>query len=158
MSPTLRPAAGALLVVVLLLAGALVGVLLDHVMMEHRFHHFGGPPSRSHMLDRLQRELELTPAQRAEVDSIFRVHEQGVLAMRTQVRALFDSSRASLHAALKGVLTPAQLEKFRRLELRAGPGWGGFGRHGHGHGHGRDGGDHPPYGDRNDSGPDGGHP
>jgi Spy/CpxP family protein refolding chaperone len=120
-------------IVAALLVGVLVGVALDRGMLRHRWRSHGrfGPPPGGlvmggprRMTDRLARELDLTPAQRARVDSIMarRIHdiEQVRQDVRPRVRQIFATTRAELDS----VLTPAQRDRMNAMFRRHGGGPG----------------------------------
>jgi Spy/CpxP family protein refolding chaperone len=110
-------------------AGGALGFTADRVMTREK-HGRGGRPS----FERMAKELELTPSQRVQFDSITR-------ARRTQMRALWQPLRPqmdsiekiakvvgdSTHEQLKRILTPEQGKKLdamrergrRRAEARA---------------------------------------
>jgi Spy/CpxP family protein refolding chaperone len=110
-------------------AGGALGFTADRVMTREKPGR-GGRPS----FERMAKELELTPAQRVQFDSITR-------ARRTQMRALWQPLRPqmdsiekiakivgdSTHEQLKRILTPEQGKKLdamrergrRRAEARA---------------------------------------
>jgi Spy/CpxP family protein refolding chaperone len=101
------------------LAGGALGFTLDRVM-SHR-HGRGDRPSR----DRMAKELNLTPAQRTQFDSIMNTR-------RTQMRELFKPIRPQLdslqkiardmgdstHEQLKKILTPEQARKLDEMRER----------------------------------------
>ena len=80
------------------------------------------------MRDRFARELDLSPAQAARVDSIMAQQAAGFRRLREEVQPRFDSLLARAQVRLDSVLTPAQREKLRDLREREvfGP-RGGFG-------------------------------
>ena len=111
------------------LAGGALGFTADRLMTRDG-HERGGRPS----LDRMAKELKLTPAQRAQFDSITSRRRAQMRALWQPLRPQMDSvqklSRAvsdSTHEQLKRVLTPEQGAKLdamrergrRRAEARA---------------------------------------
>jgi Spy/CpxP family protein refolding chaperone len=99
-------------------AGAAVGVAGDRVL-EH-----GRPPRRG--LDRMARELDLTPAQRASFDTILENRRKQMRERFAPIRPQMDSltaldqlSRDSTHEKLRRVLTPEQRVKFDRMHEEA---------------------------------------
>jgi len=102
------------------LAGGALGFTVDR-WMSH-LHGRGERPSR----ERMARELNLTPAQRTQFDSIMNTG-------RTQMRELFKPIRPTLdslqkvarqmgdstHEQLKKILTPQQAKKLDEMRERA---------------------------------------
>lgn len=115
----------AVVVVVSMLTGVVVGVAVDRRMLFHR----GGGPfvlsrSRWHgpmVPDRMEHELGLTPAQSAAVDSVMRyrmAQRDSVMAHTFPVmRALLDSTRVDIEK----VLTPDQRKKFETMRFHDRP-------------------------------------
>ncbi|HEU4879206.1 MAG TPA: Spy/CpxP family protein refolding chaperone [Gemmatimonadaceae bacterium] len=101
------------------IAGAALGYTADRVLTNK--HGRGERPSR----DRMARELGLSPAQRAQFDSIMN-------ARRTQMRELFSPIRPQMdslqkiakamgdttHEQLKKILTPEQAKKLDEMRDR----------------------------------------
>lgn len=107
-----------LFLLVAFLVGGAVGYTLDNV-----FHHGGRDqrPSR----DRMARELKLTPAQRAQFDSIMNNRRASMRELFKPIRPQLDSlqkiARAmgdSTHEQLKKVLTPEQGKKLDEMRER----------------------------------------
>jgi hypothetical protein len=67
------------------------------------------------MVAYLGRELELTPAQRDSVKTIFARHRPETEALWAQVRPRFDSIKARVRAEIDTQLTQAQRERHQRL-------------------------------------------
>ncbi len=147
----------AALAVLALVLGMVGGVILDRAVMSFPFRHHRHDGMRARMLDRMQKDLSLSPAQQTRVDTIMGANEGRIMAMRSRMEAAFDSTRTSFEDSLETVLTPAQMAKFRQGMHRPRR-WLFFpfgDDHHHGHGYGRghdhdgpdgdhDGGDPPP--------------
>jgi Spy/CpxP family protein refolding chaperone len=75
---------------------------------------------RTEMLERMTKDLKLTPAQRAGIDSIMERTDSALRVVRVEtqprVRQIFDSSRAAISARLDS----AQRVKFLRERLEPG--------------------------------------
>ena len=144
MSRTMKLGSVLLLTAFVLLVGVVCGVLVDRLVMQYHFAHRMRARMEEHVADRLQKDLDLTPAQRAQVDSVFREQGGRIERLRHEVDHLFAARQDSFEMALSKVLTPAQLDKLHKMIPRRPPGflrmfgppWGG--RH---HGEGR-----PPEG------------
>ncbi len=76
------------------------------------------------MGDELARELKLTPAQRARVDSIMDRRFTGLRAATDAVRPRVDAIVESTQTELERTLSPEQLARFRELRARHRPGRG----------------------------------
>ncbi|HEX5436958.1 MAG TPA: hypothetical protein VFW98_07360 [Gemmatimonadaceae bacterium] len=134
--------------VALLLLGALAGATFERALMRPRWN--AGPSHRGfqratfmatavgprHLDDRLAGQLELTPAQRARIDSIMARNLRDIEQVRQQVRPRMREIYASTRAEMDSVLTPDQRARLHTLfpRRRMGPGpWArGGGRRGHG--------------------------
>jgi Spy/CpxP family protein refolding chaperone len=111
----------AIALAVVFLAGLVIGVAGDRafLVLRGRLPMRHGPSDRmvNHLVDRLDRELELTPAQRTTVTAILKRGRDRIDAIhgaiRPQVRAQMDATSAEIEK----VLTPEQRTKF--AELRA---------------------------------------
>ena len=64
-----------------------------------------------HRMERLQKELNLNEQQKQEFEKIFEETKPQLEALRKQGQEL----REKMHARLKAVLTPEQMEKFEKL-------------------------------------------
>ncbi len=67
------------------------------------------------MVDRLSRELSLTPAQRDSVRAIFAGHHAEFEALWADVRPRFDSLKAVVRAEVAAQLSPDQRARYQRL-------------------------------------------
>lgn len=117
--PALGPrAAAAVLLALTFVVGVLTGVVLDRALLP-------GPPRwereervRESYRDRLARELQLTPQQQAQIDSILRTQQAQVRALRRRVapefRRIFQETRRKIEA----VLTPEQRARLEELRAR----------------------------------------
>jgi hypothetical protein len=112
-----------LLMVLAVLVGLVCGVVADRLALEYHFARRARGHMESHLMDRLQKDLALSPAQRAQVDSVFR--EQGVRIdrLRNEVDHLFVARQDSFEMELAKVLTPAQLQKLHHMIPRRPPGF-----------------------------------
>ena len=111
------------------IAGGALGFTADRVLTREK-HGRGGRPS----LERMAKELELTPSQRVQFDSITRARRTQMRALWQPIRPQMDSIEKiakvlgdSTHEQLKRILTPEQGKKLdamrergrRRAEARA---------------------------------------
>jgi Spy/CpxP family protein refolding chaperone len=108
------------------LAGAAVGFLLHHSMPRRGFPGLamgGSPPGpppevKGWMLRRLDRELELTAAQHAHIDTVLTRGETDLRALMSEARPRFEAIAARTRTEIRAVLTPAQQEKFGEITKR----------------------------------------
>lgn len=126
-----RLVAGVVIVLVFL-AGAAVGFWCHHAFAPRGFLGLAiagpppGPPPemKSWMLQRLDRDLDLTPEQHARIDTVLTRRETDIRALMTETRPRFEAIAARTRGEIQAVLTPVQQEKFakvtRRMELRRG--------------------------------------
>lgn len=71
-------------------------------------------------LDKLSKKLELTEAQRGQVEQIMNDYRGRMEALKGQMEAL----RNEKHEKINAVLTPEQQEQFQKMKHRKGPrGW-----------------------------------
>ena len=110
-------------------AGVASGVVLERRVLSHRWERehgrFGVPPHeggpRHAMHERFGRDLGLTPAQAAKIDSIFASHRPAIDSARAasapKIRAIIDQTRREIDS----VLTPAQREKMHARMMRERP-------------------------------------
>lgn len=127
-TPVQRDASTKLVAAVVLLmtflGGAAVGIFCDHVWMMHH-----GPRARreamhvitSRILSRLDRELDLTPQQHAQVKQILDAHSIRVQrifeGVHPQVRHEIDLGNDEI----RKILTPEQRAKYEKLRMHLMP-------------------------------------
>jgi Spy/CpxP family protein refolding chaperone len=119
-----------IVIVLVFLAGAAVGFFVHHAMLRRGFPGLaiGGPPPgpppemKGWMLDRLDRELDLTAAQHARIDTVLTRRETDLRTLMSEARPRFEVIAARTRTEIRAVLTPAQREKFgeitKRLDVR----------------------------------------
>ena len=73
----------------------------------------GGPPP-GRLIERLQRDLSLTPEQRTEIEAIFESRRQALEAVQKDVITRAGQQQRELQAEIRRVLTPEQQERFDR--------------------------------------------
>lgn len=101
------------------IAGFIAGAVTDRLL---RWRRPGPPPFVAHtLLNRLDRQLDLTDAQRAEVRTILqRRHER----MTEHWETLHPQIRTEIELAnseIEKLLTPEQRRKFEKIRMRLGP-------------------------------------
>jgi Spy/CpxP family protein refolding chaperone len=120
-----RLVAGVVIVLVFLAGGA-VGFFLHHAMPRRGFPGLaiGGPPAgpppevKGWMLKRLDRDLDLTAAQHARIDTVLTRREADLRALMAEARPRFEAIATRTRTEIKAVLTPAQQEEFAKITQR----------------------------------------
>jgi len=120
-----RLVAGVVIALVFL-AGLAVGFFLHQAApWPHRSPiAVGGPPHRpspevkKRMLERLDRDLKLTPDQHARIDTVLTRREADLHALMTETRPRFDSIAARTRSEIQAVLTPEQRDEFAKIVQR----------------------------------------
>jgi Spy/CpxP family protein refolding chaperone len=121
-----RLVAGVVLVLVLV-AGIAIGFFLHQAVPWRTGHHglaIGGPPHgpppglKNRMLERLDRELKLTPEQHARIDTVLTRREADLRALMSETRPRFDSIASRTRSEIQAVLTPEQREEFAEIVQR----------------------------------------
>ena len=116
-----------LFVAVIFLAGAGTGVVFNLVVgpsfgpggrMPRAMP--GPPPSLDSLVGLMTRDLDLSTDQQAALKALLEQHRDRL----ARVQQEFRQEAESLNTAIRGLLTPAQREKFDRLR-RPGPPFGG---------------------------------
>jgi hypothetical protein len=102
-------------------AGMAVGVFGAHMMILHGGRGAAMFPTTA-LVNRLDHRLDLTDAQRAQVEQIIRRHHDRIdhiwSSMHPNVRAEVDAANAEITR----ILTPQQREKFNRMKFHLGQG------------------------------------
>ena len=101
-----------LVVLVTFTAGVAVGVFATHIVHVRGEHMPSVFPTRM-MVNRLDRRLDLTDQQRAQVEQIIRRHH-------TAITTRVHSEIAQANAEITRILTPEQRKKFERIKLHLG--------------------------------------
>lgn len=97
-------------------AGGVVGsAITANASREERSGRGHGP---TWYVDLLDRELELTPAQRDSVRAILDRREGSMDSILAEIRPRIDSARQIIRGEISGQLTPGQQEKYRQLTAR----------------------------------------
>jgi Spy/CpxP family protein refolding chaperone len=127
----------AIVVIVAIVAASVVaGVAVDRVLLrpatgptmfaDTGFHPLSSalrtptPEERRRLRGQLSRELALTPAQDSAFDAIMMQRAGEFSALREEIRPRVDRLVSDVRSDMEQVLTPAQRERFRRLQDRNG--------------------------------------
>jgi Spy/CpxP family protein refolding chaperone len=94
----------AIVVLAAFVAGVCAGIFADRVLM-HRGPHPPRFASRM-MMERLDRHLDLTDAQRAKIEQIIERHHRSI-----------GTELAAANAEIERVLTPEQRQKFAKMRM-----------------------------------------
>jgi len=113
------------LVVLTILAGTVVGVCLDRMVLDPRFHRGMRARMRQEFMDRIHKELALSSAQTVQVDSILKVQEKRMERLRGEIGERVKATQDTFMTDMGGVLTPEQMTKLKQM---APPNRRGFGR------------------------------
>ena len=108
-------------VVVTFLAGLLVGVAGDHLYLIHNGRLFPRRTPRfaaDRMADRLNKELQLTPQQKTQVQQIIERHRAKIDALMSSVRPQVRQEVDATNAEIDRILTPEQRTKFAAMRMR----------------------------------------
>jgi hypothetical protein len=115
-----------IVIVLVFLAGGAVGFFLHHAMLPRRGFPglaIGGPPGpppevKGWMLDRLDRELELTAVQHARIDTVLTRREADLRVLMSEARPRFEAIATRTRTEIQSVLTPSQQEEFAKITQR----------------------------------------
>ena len=113
-----------IVIVLVLLAGIAIGFFVHQAMpWRHGPPGFGvggpppGPPGaiKNRMLERLDRDLKLSPEQHTRIDSVLTRREADLHALMAETRPRFDSIAARTRSEIQAVLTPEQRDEFAKI-------------------------------------------
>jgi len=118
-SVTKTTAIAVIVVVLTFVAGVAVGMFSSHVMMLRGGH--GAPPFPTRaMVNRLDRHLDLTDAQRAKVQEIIERRHARIAETWSSVRPKVSEEIARANAEIDAVLTSEQRTRFAKMKMRMG--------------------------------------
>jgi Spy/CpxP family protein refolding chaperone len=125
-----------LVITALMLAGIVAGVAVDRVLLQPAarrtvfpdtgFHPLSSalrsptPEERRRLRAELSRQLALTRSQDSAFDAIMMQRAGEFSALREEIRPRVERLVSDVRSDMEQVLTPAQRERFRRLQLRDG--------------------------------------
>ncbi len=128
MSPRGSRFLAGIVIVLVGLAGIAIGAAGDRAM-EHRrmmaivvggrFPKGPPPEARRWVLSRLQRELDLSPGQRQQVDSVLARREADVRTLMTEMRPRFEAISDRARRDIQAALTPEQQRRFTEMSSHA---------------------------------------
>lgn len=115
MSATKTTLVAVLVLVLTFGAGFIAGAAAHHLFM----HREPVPAFATHvMLNRLDRRLNLTDAQRKQVEEILQRRRATINAMWSGVRPRIREELVATNAEIEKVLTPAQRAKFAKIRMQ----------------------------------------
>ena len=107
----------AMLVLVLTFGAGVIAGAAAHHLFAHREQ--GIPPfALQAVVNRLDRKLDLTDAQRRQVEAIMRRHQANITAAWTDVRPRVRRELEAANAEIVKVLTPAQRKKYAKMKMQ----------------------------------------
>lgn len=120
----------------IMIAGIVAGVAIDRVLLaaparaavfpDTGFHPLSSalrsptPEERRRLRAELSRQLALTPSQDSAFEAIMMQRAGEFSALREEIRPRVERLVSDVRSDMEQVLTPAQREQFRRLQLRDG--------------------------------------
>ena len=108
----------AIIILLVFAVGALAGSLGNKLYFKHRFERFakGGPPPLMHILMRkIVQDLDLTEAQKTDIEKIVRQAEEKIVSFREKYRPEFEKIMDDTIAQIKEKLTDEQKKKLDKL-------------------------------------------
>jgi hypothetical protein len=116
-SPSSTRTTAVVVVIVAFIAGGFVGLAADHIFLVH--HLFFSRGFAAHrIVERLDRELNLTPQQKTAVQQIIERHRARIDAIMGGVRPQVRRELDATNAEIEKVLTPDQRDKFAKMRMR----------------------------------------
>ena len=115
-------AKAAIIVVVAFVAGLFVGVAGDRLVLFRTgrlFPRRATDAAASRLVSRLDHDLNLSPAQHAQVQKIVDAHHARITNVYNNVRPQVHSEIEAANREIENVLTPEQRTKFRDMRARA---------------------------------------
>lgn len=113
---------GILLLVIVFVAGAVAGAMLDRANplreRKPRSERLEGRSGGPHGFPGLFGKLDLTDEQRIKIDSIFEVHRPVIDSLMSATMPQIRAERDSAEAQINAILTPEQRVKFENLSPR----------------------------------------
>ena len=123
-----------IVIVAIIVASVVGGIAIDRVLLrppamatvltDTGFHPLSSalrsptPEERRRIRNELARELNLTPAQDSAIDAIMMQRASEFSALREEIRPRVERLVSDVRSDVEQVLTPAQREHYRRLQLR----------------------------------------
>ena len=108
----------AIIILLVFAVGALAGSLGNKLYFMHRFERFvkGGPPPLMHILMRkIVQDLDLTGAQKTDIEKIVRQSEEKILSFREKYHPEFEKIMDDTITQIKEKLTDEQKKKLEKL-------------------------------------------
>ncbi len=100
------------------IGGVFVGIAGDHFYLFHRRRPPFGQFVTRRIVERLDRELNLTSQQRADVQRIIDQHHARIDAVMTGIQPQVHGELEAANAEIEKILTPQQREQFGKMRMR----------------------------------------
>jgi Spy/CpxP family protein refolding chaperone len=108
-----------LVVVMTFAAGFAAGMFTDHMMIVRRGGRLDHLPFAAQMMSRrLDHTLDLSAAQRIQIEAILEKRRARFDAIHESIRPSVEKEIAQTNAEIERVLTPEQREKYGRMKMR----------------------------------------
>lgn len=78
---------------------------------------------RQHMIEKLERKLDLNAEQRAQLEAIFEAKRPQMKAIRSEMRPKLDAVRKETREEIRKILNPDQLVKYEELNRKMDEHW-----------------------------------
>ena len=116
-SPSSTRTTAFVVVILAFVAGLLVGVAGDRLYFHRMFpgRRDSGP---GRIVERLNRELHLTPDQKSQVQKIVDAHRAHIESLMTNVRPEIRKELDATNAEIEKILTPEQRAEFEKMRAR----------------------------------------
>ena len=101
--------------------GLLFGIAVGRFSARWWFRHHWGPPTEKQLqrrLDRFSARLDLTAAQRTQVEAIFRTKREKMNALFEEIGPKLEAVRNSTTEEIRKLLTPEQQAKFDKFHAK----------------------------------------
>lgn len=108
-------------ILVSLFLGLAIGIFYGHWSARHPSKCFFGkkPGSmKEMMLNKLDKELQLSPDQREKVKVIFESKKKNMMALHQEMRPKFEAVKTEIRAEIRKVLRPDQIGEFEKFNAK----------------------------------------
>ena len=122
-SPSKTRTTAVFLVIAVFIAGLLVGIAGDRFYLFRRHRLFPSEGARrfatGRIVEHLDRDLHLSPQQKADVQRIIDQHHVRIDAVMTGIQPQVHAELEAANAEIDKILTPQQRETFKKMRMRA---------------------------------------
>ena len=117
-SPNRTRTTAALSLIAVFIGGLLVGIAGDRFYIFHRRRATSAQSLTQRIVEHLDRELNLTPQQKTDVQRIIDQHHVRIDAVMTGVQPQIRRELDAANAEIEKLLTPEQQEQFKKMRMR----------------------------------------